>query len=209
VDLHATGPESTSWKVAVQTPHGTRGYGVLLAEAGRRWRARIVTFPNVMWTVPGGGGSLKFLARSRREAERAAINFVRRHCVDRGYVMRDELRPVFESGTRRQAQGDRSGAQPAPRFHRDLPVRFGRNRPTVTASTINLSASGLFIFTEHPLPVGELLGLLLELEHCKVPLRGSVVWERRLSEPGRPPGMGLRLLNPPTVYLRYVQALGS
>jgi Tfp pilus assembly protein PilZ len=77
----------------------------------------------------------------------------------------------------------------------------------VPARTFNLSAGGMFVATEHPLSEGQLVGLLLELEHCKLPLRGSVVWQRRTSGPGRPTGMGLRLLNPPEPYVKYVDAL--
>ena len=61
--------------------------------------------------------------------------------------------------------------------------------------------------TRTPLGDGELLGLSLELEHCKVPLRGSVAWHRALRNPSRDRGMGLRLFNPPTVYVDYIRAL--
>ena len=61
--------------------------------------------------------------------------------------------------------------------------------------------------TEYPLVDGELVGVMLDLAYCKVPMRGAVAWQRPATEPGRPQGMGLRLLRPPTIYVSYVQAL--
>jgi hypothetical protein len=206
--ITATSVERPSWRVNVETPHGIRGYGVLVAECGRRWRARIVTFPNILWTIPGGGRSIKFLARSEAEAVRRAVEFVRRHCVEKGYVMRDELEFVEPSRSRSVVVANAPSAlKAAPRYERRLPVKFGRNRPTFTGETGNLSESGLFVATETPPSRGEMLGLSLELEHCKVPLRGAVVWNRATPNPGRDRGMGLRLISPPPVYVRYVQAL--
>jgi hypothetical protein len=199
------------WRVGVETELGVRGFGVLVAPAGRRWRARIVTFPNVLWMVPGGGEPLKLLARSETDAIRRAVDFIRCHCVQKGYLMRDELVPVApprpRMGSFRDAPPSIGGAIREPRFDRRLPVRFGRSRPTILGRTGNLSESGLFVATETPLSSGELAGLALELEHCKVPLRGSVAWHCALRTPERERGMGLRLVNPPAVYVRYVRAL--
>ena len=58
-ELMATGPEQRGWKVTVETPSGFQAYGVLVAESGKYWRARILTYPNVLWTTPGGHGSMK------------------------------------------------------------------------------------------------------------------------------------------------------
>ncbi len=205
--LGATGPETIAWRVAVETPRGARGYGVLLAEAGRRWRARIVTFPNTLWMVPGGGETIKFLAKRKDDALRQAIDFARSHCVDRGYLMRDELQ-CLDAPHRRTAARDGSALPPrAPRYQRRLPVRFGRSRPTLLGTTENLSETGLFVVTSMPLAEGELLGLSLELEHCKVPLRAEVAWSRGTRQPGRATGMGLALVEPPPVYVDYVRCL--
>ena len=207
--LGATGPEKPRWRVAVETPHGIRGYGVLVAESGARWRSRIVTFPNVLWMVPGGGETLKFMAKTEDDAIRRAVDFIRRHCLTKGYTMRDEVQFVAPLERKMVVVGgpvDRS-APPAPRFERRLPIRFGRSRPTLLGHTGNLSETGLFVATRTPLSDGELLGLSLELEHCKVPLRGSVAWHRALRNPSLNLGMGLRLFNPPTVYVDYIRAL--
>jgi hypothetical protein len=217
-----TGPEKPRWRVAVETAEGMRGYGVLVATANGRWRARIVTFPNILWMVPGGGDTLKFFGRTEDETVRQAVDFVRRHCLQKGHLMRDEVE--FLAPARRPPapapQGPVHAPRPAgsviavggsdstaPRYTRRLPVRFGRDRPSLLGYTGNLSETGLFLATAKAVAQGALLGLSLELEHCKVPLRGSVAWSRLEEEPGRDLGMGLRLYNPPLIYCQYVRAL--
>jgi hypothetical protein len=181
-------------------------YGVLLAPVGERWRARVLTYPSVLWSVPGGSATMKFVARSPEEAERRAARFIREHCFSRGYLLRDELA---------LAEGDLGTVAPVrpalgpqfPRFHRALPVRFGQNRPTLAARTRNISEAGMFIVTDIPQPVEQVLGVQLQLEHCAVPLRASVVWVRQVPDSDHPAGMGLRLHQPPLVYLNYIRAL--
>ncbi len=90
-DLPATGPENPGWKVNVETPRGIEAYGVLLAPCHRRWRARVLTYPRVLWLVPGGDCSLKFMAGTADQAERKASRFISEHSLLRGYVMRDEV----------------------------------------------------------------------------------------------------------------------
>jgi len=200
-----SGPELPGWKVSVETPGGFVGYGVLLAPTEDRWLARILTFPNVLWTIPGGRATLKFLGRTEREAEAKAVAFIRSHCIGLGYTMRDEIGLVADAAHAVR----RPDVMGSPRrYSRRLPIRFGRSRPIVQAETGNLSESGLLVVTEHPMAGGDLVGLLLELEHGKVPLRASVVWNRYSISRGLVPGMGLQLLNPPAMYTRYVDALG-
>lgn len=215
-----TGPEKPGWRVAVETDSGIRGYGVLVARADDLWRARIITFPKTLWMVPGGGSTIKFLGHTEDETVRQAIDVIRRHCVQKGQLMRDEVQ-FLAPAPRRPAAAPRlprlgplpvgpsigSAATTAPRYMRRLPVRFGQNIPTLLGHTGNLSETGLFVATVEVVAKGSLLGLSLELEHCKVPLRGSVAWGRLASEPGREVGMGLRLYSPPPVYCKYVQAL--
>ena len=200
--LEASGPERVVWRVAVETPQGLRGIGVMLAACGARFRARVLTFPNVLWVAPGGRETIKFIARHEDEARQRAIDFVRAHCLMKGHVMRDEIAPAGDVKRRVTV-----GIPPPPRYQRRLPLRFGRSRPTIPAVTGNLSEAGLFVVTHAPLAGGELLGLALELEHCKVPLRGAVSWARRDAPLGAECGMGLSLINPPEVYVRYVKAL--
>lgn len=204
-----TGSEKQGFRVAAETPRGVEGYGVLLARMGPTWLSRIVTFPNVVWTVPGGRSAIAFRGRTEDEATRQAVTFIREHCRVRGYRMRDEL--VLSGGEPRPhlVLPDAAAIVRAPRFPRELPVRFGRNRPVVIGRTGNISEGGLFVVTEYPMGTSDLVGLLLELEQGKVPLRGSVVWQCADLEAGRRPGMGIRLLDPPGVYVRYVQTLDA
>ena len=168
-----------------------------VARADEHWRARIVTFPNILWVVPGGGETMKFYGRTEEQARRLAADFVREHCVEKGYLMRDEVefagklhRPgISDFG----ATGSRSTVA-APRYGRRLPVRFGVSVPTHMGYTANLSETGLFIATLKPPGSGALLGLSLELEHCKVPLRGSVAWQRDAGSPVGEHGMGMKLV---------------
>jgi hypothetical protein len=203
-EVRATGPEVDVWRITVETPRGLEAYGVLVAPTNERWRARILTYPRVLWTVPGGtGGTIKFVAGTRDEAARKARDFVREHCARKGYVMHDEMAVIDVP----VASVNHSGVQREPRFTRVLPVRFGPGRPIARGMTGNLSESGLFVVTQYPPSEGDQLGLLVQLEHCSVPLRGSVIWRRAFPAPARPAGMGLRLLDPPKVYRRYVHAL--
>ena len=73
-DLRATGPERHGWRVAVETPLGIEAYGILVAPTHERWRARILTFPNVLWTIPGGAATLKFVGRFKRFGSSASSN---------------------------------------------------------------------------------------------------------------------------------------
>ena len=78
--LLATGVERFGWRVTVRTSYGVETIGVLVAPVGKRWRARILTYPNVMWMIPGGGGSIKFLRDDPVDAERVTIDFILQHC---------------------------------------------------------------------------------------------------------------------------------
>ncbi len=158
--------------------------------------------------VPGGGETMKFMAKKPEPALRQAIDFVRLHCVSRGHLMRDEVAAV---PARRSSVSINHTAPPpriAPRFERRLPLHFGRSRPTILAHTGNLSETGLFVETPTPLTDGLFLGLTLQLEHCKVPLRASVAWRRTQGVPGVGSGMGVSLVNPPSNYVSYIRALG-
>ena len=169
--------------------------------------------------VPGGGSTMKFFGPTEDGAVRQAIDIIRRHCLQNGHLMRDELQFVPPAPRlpatppRAPRLAPRPVAPPvgssstALRYTRRLPVRFGRERPTLLGHTANLSETGLFVATNELVVQGSLLGLSLELEHCKVPLRGSVAWGRLAAAPGREAGMGLHLYSPPPVYCQYVQAL--
>lgn len=212
-ELYPRAPEKQSKVIAADTPRGVQGYAVLLAPVLNRWRARIMSIPNVLWTIPGGRGTMKFIGRTEEDAERQAIAYIREHCMRLGFVMRDEL-ALSDVQTMDVTQGRRAlpptdSVIAKPRFPRILPVRFGPQSPNVLAKTANLSESGLFVNTGYPLHPGTLAGLLLELEHVKLPLRGSVIWNRPSSVGDRPSGMGIELQSAPETYRRYIQTLGE
>jgi hypothetical protein len=209
-NLAATGEERHGWRVNVETPHGLEAYGVLVAEASGAWRARILTYPNILWSIPGGGGILKFIGRTPQEAERQAIEFIRRHCASRGYRMRDELVevPVLPFDVKiAPATLAKPAGHPGPRKIRFLPVRFGVVRPTEAARTADLSEGGMFVITETPVPAGQWLNLSVDLEDHKVELKGVVRWSSKDPCAGRAPGMGIQIEAPPPGYLNYVRQL--
>jgi hypothetical protein len=104
VEFHATGIERPGWRVELQTPFGRESIGVLLAPSHDSWRARIVTYPNVLWSAPGGRGTLKFVAETAEDAEAKAIRFIEAHLKARRYSQRDGLTAVGAgSAVRRKA----------------------------------------------------------------------------------------------------------
>ena len=207
-ELLATGPERHAWRVQVRTPTRTDAYGVLVAECGERWRARILTYPNILWSVPGGRGTVKFVGDTAQLAEQAAIDFILDHCRERDYEVLQkspavESRPLeTEAAPVQQPRGSRD-----PRHLRSLVVRYGPEKTDRLGMTSDLSKSGLFIITDDPLAAGQDLKLLLELGRYSVPLVGKVAWRRTKAERGRPAGMGVQLKTPPNVYARYVSSL--
>jgi hypothetical protein len=207
--LLATGHERHGWRVHVETPHGLQAFGVLVAPCHETWRARILTYPNILWAVPGGGGSIKFVGRTAEEAERHAIAFIEEHCREKNYLRRDQLDPVEVERISEEA-----GPRSRPRRHQAskrkacfLPVRFGSERARRKGTTVNLSREGMFIGTPAPLEAGASIRLRLEANGSSVPLRGIVIWNRRRPEAGRPLGMGVRLVDPAPAYPRFVDAL--
>ena len=115
-ELLATGPERHAWRVEVRTPAlGPRSTACWSRSRRELWRARVLTYPNMLWSVPGGRGTLKFVGDTALEVERQAVEFVREHCRSRGYDLAErspivESRPLeAEPAPTRAAQGlDRS-----------------------------------------------------------------------------------------------------
>ena len=142
-ELLVSEPERHGWRVLVHTGGRTEVYGVLVAPTGDRWRSRILTYPNILWTVPGGGGSIKFAGRTAEEAERRAIAFIEEHCLAKNFRRRDQLDPVEVRRISEEA-----GPRSRPRCHQAskrktcfLQVRFGTERARRKGTTVNLSWS--------------------------------------------------------------------
>jgi hypothetical protein len=116
-ELRATGAETPGWRITVETQFGHEEIGVLLAPSHDQWRARIVTYPNTLWTAPGGRGTLKFVGDTREQAEAQAIDFVNRHVeAKRGKTPRTTATAHHLLAV-------------IPRKARVLPVRYGIARP--------------------------------------------------------------------------------
>jgi hypothetical protein len=186
-ELRATGAERAGWRVRVETPSGHEEIGVLLAPSYDRWRARIVTYPNVLWSAPGRRGALKFVGDTLEQAEAQAIAFVERHVR-----AKRQPRPGFAAARRKLAR---------------LPVRFSLERAIARGVTVNLSAEGMFVGVGSPVEGGRTLLIHLDMEGHTLPLRGLVMWNRTDGEPLHPAGMGIRLSEPTAIYQSFVAAL--
>ena len=89
-----------------------------------------------------------------------------------------------------------------------MPVQFGVVRPSESGGTGNVSETGLFIITRAPIDAGHDLTLLLRASDEPFDLKGCVIWvAKEVREADRPPGMGIRLVDPPRSYLTYVRTL--
>jgi uncharacterized protein (TIGR02266 family) len=209
-ELLASGVERYGWRVAVRTSYGAETLGVLVAPVGKRWRARILTYPNVLWMIPGGGGAIKFIADDPAGAERAAIDFIRAHCEQRGFGIVSKSAAV-ESGPIDREQTEEAATSEAvltsQRKLRALRVRYGVNALSVEGMTGDVSEGGIFIAADATFAQGTPLDLELEIEGCTIPLRGVVTWSRERAETGRPAGMGVDLVEPPMLYRQFVRSL--
>ena len=203
-DLPATGPERHGWRVNAETPQGIVAHGVMIAPSFDRWRARILTYPNMLWLAPGGHGAIKFVGETPQEAEWQAVEFIRGHCRALGHTLRSDLTGVAPHAGPGASVGI---SPPAPRKIRFMPVLFGVVNPSERGGTGNLSEGGLFIMTDSPVTSGTWLRMRLKIDEEPVALRGQVVWMRKQHRVGGSPGMGLRLQAPPTPYLDYVKQL--
>lgn len=206
--LPATGAERPGWRVNVETPYGHEAIGVLVAPSHDVWRARILTYPNVLWTLPGGRGTIKFVGDTREEAEAQAVAFIEGHVQAKRFVRRDALAPVSPEPKAAPVAAAAPAAFAAARRKTScLPVRWGHDRARVRGITVNLSLEGMFIGAVTPESDGQSLLINLDVDGHTVGLRGLVMWNRSRSEPGRPMGMGVRLSEPPQIYQSYVAAL--
>jgi hypothetical protein len=207
----ATEPERQGWRVTVETPRGVEAYGVLVAPCEDGFRARILTYPNVLWTIPGGNVTMKFFGETPREAEESAIAFIEAHIARKGVSRRDALDPVqagpFPQEDRARGRTATARRLRAPRKVRTIPLRFGPTKPQWRAVTGNVSETGMFVVTDSPLDRGSLVAIEMETEARCIEVSGTVLWSRHKPEIGRLAGMGIRLEAPPTLYTQYVRQI--
>jgi hypothetical protein len=194
----------------VDTPRGIEAYGVLVAPTYDHWRARILTYPNVLWLGGDGRTTLKFAGRTAREAEARAIAFIESHCASRGFELRTALAPAVSRSSSLDALLAAKKTQPtavAARKTIAIPLRYGTVRPSDPGMTVNVSETGLFVGARRLLDPGSAVSVDLVLRDARPKLRGVVVWSRPMAQPGLPMGMGVRLLAPPSSYSSFVAAL--
>ena len=208
-ELITENPERHGWRVNVETPNGIEAYAVLVAKTKcGLWRSRIMTYPNVLWAVPGGQRTIKFAAESPVDVERQAIEFIRTHCRERGLALRNEV-ALSTPDKLNGEEGEYVQPIAATRVIRFLPIRFGVVNPSEVGGTGNLSETGLFVITNHPLENNTRLRLLLDLTNEPLALTGDVRWMNSSPRVGRSPGMGVQLQSPPPHYAEYVRTLGT
>lgn len=207
-EVRASGPERHAWRAVFETPHGGREvHGVLVAPAEGRWRARILTYPRMLWTFPGTAVTLKFVTGHPLEAERRAIDYIKAHCARIGQRLRPHEEALAVVGAFDPESKDGDPTRESRRRLRTLPIRFGTEAPRLEARTVDLSERGLFIATEARLARGARIRMLLEVGPCRMPLQGVVAWTRAVAEPGRPCGLGVEIFHPPALFLDYVRRL--
>jgi hypothetical protein len=207
-EITATEPERHGWRAVVQTQNGRKVYGVLLVPSGDLWRARVLTFPRTLWVVPGGTRTLKFLGRDPEQAETRAVRFIKGHVAKCKHEFIDdpELKanpePIELDACENPDEVDSVSRKP-----RAVTVLYGPEKPNRKGKTGDLSAKGMFISTSEPYATGTVLRILLELAGARIPLRGVVKWTRANSIAGRPGGMGVELIRPPSFYSQYIRHL--
>jgi PilZ domain-containing protein len=206
-ELRATGAERPGWRVRIETPFGHEEIGVLLAPSHDRWRARIVTFPNMLWSAPGRRGALKFVGDTAEQAEAQAIAFVERHVKAKRYARRELQAPAPFPIVSHAGSSARPAFSVALRKSRCLPVRFSLDRAISRGVTVNLSAEGMFVGVASPVEGGRSLLIHLDLDGHTLPLRGLVMWNRCRAESDGPAGMGIRLSDPTPLYQSFVAGL--
>lgn len=63
------------------------------------------------------------------------------------------------------------------------------------AQARNMSVSGMFIVADDVLPVGEQLKVAFEGDEGRIEVNMEVMWSGGPSEPGKPAGMGVRIVS--------------
>lgn len=204
--LDATGPESEIRRIRVFTGR-FESFGVLVAPVEDHWRARIVTLPRMLWSVPGRRDTIKFFGETRDEAERRAVAFIVEHCRSRGHRILNADEPLHTAPAVTDTAPEQPLVQREPRLPHSVPARFGARSVDHRARTADLSRSGLFLATGRPLPARTEIRIVLEVSPFEIPMRGTVAWSRIEAAEGKPVGMGVKLAVPPAMYLRYVDRL--
>lgn len=203
--VELTGPERAGRRFVARREDQTERYQVLVGKAGDRWRARIVTLPNMLWAMPSGRRTAKFIDTDPIEAERKAVLFIFQRARSLGFAI-TEIAEAQESEPDDTRAGKRTGGR---RVDHSLTALFGADRPTWPAKVSNLSVTGLFLATNHPVQPGDRISIVLQCEHFRIPLVGIVSWINPKPTGAVPAGMGVELDDPSAIYRQYVAGLGD
>ena len=193
------------WRIVASSGKVSETFAVLIAQCEERWRARILTLPGMLWSVPGGRCTMKFVASTAAGAERQARQVIEDVCGSRGLKMTQVA--VNQNPRGVQPEGVGMDAGQATRNLHGMRILYGTEQARKEAATSDVSTSGMFIATTNPLPKGQKLKLLLEMGSASIPLNGTVIWVREHPDGGRPSGMGVELITPPALYVHFAEKL--
>jgi len=151
-------------------------------------------------------GVLEYIGRTKRTATVRSIGMTTLGLIDREFLDREynqlsvQLRGILEIMTQRSGKilsrfSDFVG-RPEPRSQKILPLLYSDGEKTFRAHTVDVSAKGLFIVTEHLLDQGQEFFVKMQLPGASDPMqvKCEVIWTRNRdsSQPMKQPGMGVR-----------------
>jgi len=151
-------------------------------------------------------GELVFIGGFTRTATARAIGVTNVGIIDRDFLdnefnkLSSQFRAILVAVTHRfRKMLDRAcdyTARSEPRIPKALSLTFKDRASFVRAYTGDISAGGLSIMTENPLPPGHQFRLKLQVPKREEPvqIKCEVVWSRKKEEstPGKPSGMGVK-----------------
>ena len=151
-------------------------------------------------------GVLEYIGRIKRTTTIRSIGMTNLGLIDREFLDREynqlsaQLRGIIEIMTRKSEKllnrfSDLVSRQEK-REEKILPLVFSDGETAYRAHTVDISAKGLFIVTEHLLDPGSEFPIKLQLPGISSPLqiKCEVLWnrERKSRQPERFPGMGVK-----------------
>ena len=151
-------------------------------------------------------GVLEYMGRIKRTTTIRSIGVTTLGLIDREFLDREynqlsaQLRGIVEMMTRKSErllnQFSDIVSVPQKREEKILPLVFSDGEKAYRAHTVDVSAKGLFIVTDHLLDPGQEFPIKLQLPDIPIPLqiKCEVLWnrERENHQPDRLPGMGVK-----------------
>ncbi len=151
-------------------------------------------------------GVLEYIGRMKRNSTVRSVGMTTLGLIDREFLDREynqlsqQLRGILELMTLRSEKIINRFSdfvvRPEPRSQKTLPLLFSDGKKTFRAHTVDVSAKGLFIVTEHLLNQGQEFLIKIQLPGVSSPLqvKCEVIWTRKreAAEPEKLPGMGVK-----------------